>query len=92
MAKPAKLTYKVKRVRGESFAGIPLWSLEERRGSRVTRRWHGTKAEMSDLAKRARAASRRQNPAIKPGKWIKAQAVRIRREAGRLVMDIKKKL
>jgi hypothetical protein len=41
------------------------------------------------MAKRKKATPRRNS--WKPGKWIKAQAVRIRREAGRLVMDIKRK-
>lgn len=34
--------------------------------------------------------ARRKNPAWKPGKWIKATAVRIRKEAGRFVMDVKR--
>lgn len=106
MAKRAKLALKLIRVTGETWGGSgkPMYKLEEKKGSRLIRRFTGTHEEMADLKRRMAADLReraritamlergRRNPGliIKPGKWIKASAVRVRKVAGRVVMDIKK--
>ena len=86
-----RLTYKLKRTRETTPTGKPIWVLQERKGGKVLRNFYGTREEMTALKRKHLAANQRSNPAtLKPNCWIKAKAVRVRKQNGRLVMDIKK--
>lgn len=62
--------------RGQTDAGLPV-------GPRYA-------AWAAQHVKELRKKGKRSNPQWKAGKWIKASAVRVRKVAGRVVMDIKK--